>query len=408
MAASGSEEETDASVLRSISGETTRLCAERYRQTLEAVILTGSLARGEATLVGQAGRTVLLGDAEFLLFFAPHALLPAMQELEALCRQAEGALLAQGVVAHISLSAGHPDYLRALPPHIFAYELRTCGQVVWGDSNLLSLISLFPPTEIPFEDAWRLLSNRMVELLEPGAEPAAGMYRTIKLYLDMATSFLVFVGEYAPTYRERADRLRSFMDRGNPGFTSPIRPREFVSRVDLCTRLKLEPSALRAHPDLVSGPTAARFASEAVTHARLLWRWELDRLTGAGAELSDDELLDAWMRMQPLAERLRGWLYVLRRQAWRPGWRKSMRWAKHGWRASPRYWIYAASSELLFQPRGLDGLAAPAERTTSSPARWRTVLPVVDRGKSHDLHSSGGLAADILSDYREFVVDTRA
>src|SRR5207244_1226919 len=140
----------------------------------------------------------LLGDGEFLLIFHARAGLPPAADLSRLCRGIEEELQRQRIRCHLSLSAAHATYLQRLKPHIFAYELRACGQVIWGEPDILSLIPSFSPADIPAEDGWRLLCNRIIEELEVVGDLAEGQehlsrelyYCTVKLYLDMATSLL--------------------------------------------------------------------------------------------------------------------------------------------------------------------------------------------------------------------------
>src|SRR5204862_702462 len=90
-----------------------------------------------------------------------------------------------------------------------------CGQAIWGDAGALALIPDFSPSEIPLEDGWRLLCERIVEQLSVADQllewrptlSAEAHYQTVKLYLDMATSFLLFSGVYAATCREPSKRL---------------------------------------------------------------------------------------------------------------------------------------------------------------------------------------------------------
>lgn len=385
---------------RAISEETARLCAERFGRALKAVVLTGSLARDEATVIPDAGGVRLLSDAEFLLVFDPLAALPSPAAVEALRRQVEAALAARYLRPCLTLSAAHPRYLQRLQPHIFAYELRTCGRVIWGDPGILSLIPAFSESQIPLEDAWRLLANRLVELLAEVTGPIEAGYRLVKLYLDMATSFLLFVGEYAPTYRARAARLRALADRTRPGPEWPFLLDAFATRVAHCTQLKLQGTAAWDTNVL---------AQEAVADARLLWRWELSRLTGASPDLPDHQLLDSWMRMQPFRQRARGWLYLLRQHGWRRGWSWYVRSMRRGWRASPRYWIYAASSDLLFAKHRPDGSPVLHAPGTAISTGWRRVVPVAtNAGDPESPHAADGLAGAILSNYRQFLVDTRA
>src|SRR6185295_7098903 len=78
-----------------------------------------------------------------------------------------------------------------------------------------------------------------------------------------------------------------------------------------------------------------------IERARRLWRWELARLSGASSELSDHALLDVWLRCQPVTDRARGWLHVLRKCGWHRSWRLWPRWARLARRGSPRYLVYS-------------------------------------------------------------------
>ena len=406
-----------ATALRgAICEETTRLCAQQHGDLLRAIVLTGSLARDEATFVEEKEGRTLLGDAEFFLIFDERAALPPASDLDTLGRGIKDNLLRRGMRCHVTLSAVHPAYLRKLQPHIFAYELKVSGQVVWGESQVLSLIPQFLPPDIPLEDAWRLLCNRMIEQLELADELAGGSkalspnlhYRIVKLFLDMATSFLLFVGAYAPTYRERAEKLKLLADSG-PDDAYPFSVRDFAERVAACTQFKLTGTGQSSVSATLGEDGAGLvFWEEAIAYARLLWRWELARLTNTKGQVSSRELCARWMRFQPLHYRLRGWLYVLRKRGWHRSWSEWPRWARRSWRASPRYWVYAAASTLFFR---LPCLLRPACQRPKTDANWEEVrgwLPMSKPGPGNDCPSWQQLASEIVWNYHEFVMETRA
>ncbi len=460
---------------------TTQLCAEELGDRLRAIVLTGSLARDEATFVSEEKRWTLLGDIEFLLVFAEHASLPPSLAIESLRQKIEDGLSGRGIICHLGLSAVHPQYLRKVRPHIFAYELRTHGQVVWGEPQILSLMPAFSSSDIPLEDAWRLLSNRMVELLEvagqwlesPGVLSRDVHYRAIKLYLDMATSFLLFQGAYEPTYQGRAHALRLLYPASEGASRDragrfPFDLQGFSDRVSACTALKLgqesslghdlaselngggntlslvschisadgelgnprstlpsPPWGRRAGGEGVSSKTDCDKTLDAIECAHQLWRWELARLTRVEGRLSDRELLRKWIELQPLGKRLRGWAYVLRKCRWHRSWRHWPHWLRRGWRASPRYSVYAAAAELFFR---LPGLLRAASHRQDTDSDWRELLswlpvaavgacPGRDRRQDSGLPSRAGserrygwrqVASEIAWNYHEFVEGTRA
>ena len=330
-----------------ICEETTRVCAARYGPGLRAVVLTGSLARDEATFLEEGTSWRLLGDADFFLVFHRRSRLPSQMEIDAATREIEEALRKRGLAAEVGLAPVDISYLAGLPNHISPYELRSCGQVVWGDGDILSHVPEFAPAQISLEDAWRLLANRIIELLEAVAsegdvELPQVQYRVVKLFLDMATSYLLFAGRYRPTYRGREQALRSMAGETAETSGRPFPLRSFAERVSACTRFKTEGCGLTVTP--------VELWDDAVRFGRLLWQWELSQLTGAPGHLEASELMSRWMDRQPIKAKVHGWASVLRRSGWWRSWRQWPRWVRLGRRSSPRFWVYRVAAELLMEP----------------------------------------------------------
>jgi hypothetical protein len=403
---------SEVAALRTVVGEKTAvLCARDYAPGLRAVVLTGSLARNEATWVRQARGWRLLGDAEFFLVFEPGARLPSRPVLSVLEGEIRTILEPNGIVAHVQLAPVHAVYFTGLRPHIFAYELRVCGRVVWGDASILTLIPGFPAADIPLEDAWRLLANRMIEHLEAVAATGTGAasvpeglcYRTAKLYLDMATSLLVFAGCYAPTYKERRRRLEILATAAetDEGWPFPLGP--FSQQVNLSTDLKLNGESRE------STALGWQVWRQGVQYARLLWRWELARLTHGGPAVEGSELMQTWRRRQPFAQRLRGWMFVCRTCGGVRSWRWWPRWVRLFAGGSPRSWAYSAAYGLFCQlPEVLEAGVdprAPAQ-LAEEVMSW---LPVVRRPwtKSTKL-GWGELVDEVVWNYQRFLEPTRA
>jgi len=392
-----------------ICGVVQRECTRCFSGLLKALISTGSLTRDEATIIRTEESWVVRGDAEFMLVFEKNAALPATAALGGVRRRIESDLLQQKIECKIDLSAVHPSYFQRLPAHIFAYELKHCGQVIWGDDRILQFIPDWPVHDLSLQDAWRLLCNRMIEVLECAAEltndenpPSAALhYKILKLYLDMATSFLVFVRAYAPNYQERRKILRRFADERTKAGEYPFEVGILANRVDDCTDQKIQMQCNTTRPLDLSWRDALEIA-----HA--LWRWELARLAGAREQVSDRELFAQWMRIQPLGDRTRGWVYVLRASGWLKSYRHWLRWSRLGWKASPRYWIYFVASTVLFQLVADENSSSRQEQQ----ADWSSLgglLPVRKTpARAQDQPSWESLASDVVWNYHKFVVGTRA
>ena len=327
-------------LVKTICAEVIETCVREY-SGVRAIVLTGSTARGEGTFRCDAGALRVLGDAEFLLVFDDSGELPSCEEMSALSGRIQNALAqCHGITCSIDLSPAYVGYFRKMQPHIFGYEVRECGRVVWGNTAVLDEIPSFQASEIPLEDGWRLLCNRIIEQLDPRleADPDRLRYQTVKLYLDMATSLLLFTGRYAPTYRDRAENLRALASGADSNWPFPLY--EFAELVSEATEWKT-----RLPQDALS--ELRIFQQPAIPFATQLWRWELQRLTGMANGASAGSLMRCRMKQQLVTQRWRGWVHVLRAEGWFRSWRNWPHWALLAMRGSPRYWIYAACAELI-------------------------------------------------------------
>ena len=247
--------------------------AEAFPRGLRALVLTGSIARREGTWVYDDDNYNLRGDAEFIVVFADRVRLPSARFIERLAHTIELRLQAASVHAHIGLSPVDPGYLRKLQPHIFAYELVQHGRVVWGERHIFELAPRFSPADIPLDDGLRLLMNRMIELLEvlctsrstPAEDKccAAVNYRAMKLWLDMATSFLLFHRRYKSTYRSRAESLAQMASEcaagDNTSVDSPIQ--WTILRNELRLRLTINLGPARGRPPFPAEICATSFTT---------------------------------------------------------------------------------------------------------------------------------------------------
>jgi hypothetical protein len=393
-----------------VAQTTGELCAKHFGASLRAVVLVGSLARDEGSIVENDGLLNFVSDAEFILILRDSLPIPRAADVANLTRMIEAQLALQSIRCHIALGYSHCQYLREMLPHIFAYEMKATGRVVFGETDVISLIPKFVPSDIPMEDAWRLLSNRMIETAEVLAEisghavgpvPPLVVYRVIKLYLDMATSLLLFLGEYAPSYRQRSENLAalSASDEGLEMVPFPLGP--FSKMVNVCTGVKLSPTALpEAFANWNWVADACQFASD-------LWIWELGRITGAREGTSPTELCLRAIRQQPLAARLRGWFYALRHRGWHRSARQWPRWISLARTASPRYWLYAATGEVFLRPEMLlmghsDKFAAPSDCHMLS-----NYLPLIPPSSSPAVRDRQTLLRAIAWNYHEFLEGTR-
>ncbi len=138
---------------------------------MRALVLTGSMARDEASFVPQGTGWKTLGDAEFMVVLPSRTSSALQLKLQ---REIDRALSSAKINCDVTLSPTTITGLERMKPRIFTYELRTMGRVIWGDPGILARIPNFSATEIERADAWEMLGNRMIEYLEATAETSKG------------------------------------------------------------------------------------------------------------------------------------------------------------------------------------------------------------------------------------------
>ena len=381
--------------------------SSEYRDALDAIVLTGSMARDEATCLWNGKLWTILGDAEFLLLLGKNRR-PSEVDLPGVRQKIESLLRPQRIQCSIDLGLVPPDYFQRLPPHIFSFELKSCGKQVFGQTDVLSQIPSFLSAQISKEDAWRLLCNRLVELLEYSDDLWVSdtkqterlRYKLVKLYLDMATSFLVFKEHYAPTYAERCANMLSLAERA-AGTNGPnIDLVEFVKLVSFCTQAKLNPTEV--------GPDAPMLAGrEAIRTAQSIWRWELQSLTGSSGSMSDSDLMREISSRQSLTQRLRGWAFAGREIGLVRSLRALPRWLWLATKSSPRNLIYSVGTTLLFDFTKSTGWKHnPNQCDLGSLAQLLPIQSFAEQKSS--TFDWTDLARAVFQNYERFVLKTRA
>ena len=227
----------------------------------------------------------------------------------------------------IGLGAVSPEFFDTLRPRIFTYELKSEGRVICGDRHILERVPRYDKSALSREDAWRMLNHRMIELLaKVAAAPSLDgpltpslKYALTKLYLDMATSYLVFAGGYQSSYAARASELRRFAAQDGSPEQLPFDFGMFCSRISECMQYKLTGTWLG-----VGEPR--EFLEEGISYAMQLWSWETAKLSGSRG-IPVKAMIAAMGHRQTLAERLRGWASLLRRVSSQTAKQNWLRWS---------------------------------------------------------------------------------
>jgi len=281
---------------------------------IEALLLIGAPARGDATVAKTDDGWASLSDVDLVCLTSPTAderalsarLGPALAELN-------------GKLAGISpgVDVGfktHAD-LASPAPYISNYECLLSPLVVWGNERAIEGVAPPDIRSIPPAESLRLAHNRIVETLlaRRDLEAAASerstalrvLYRIAKLALDGATALLYLARKVPPTYAARVEAFEREMGgrRTEPALES-FRP-------DLAAwaafKSTADPEALRALPELsdAAPETAARRVwLRYAGYAESIWRLTLGATVDADLRGSEMSLVAAqYRRLESPAKR---------------------------------------------------------------------------------------------------------
>ena len=353
------------------------------KEHLEAVILAGSLARGEGSVLLKPDGFRLLGDVEFLVILRPPFDWPEVRrQMVALSRQATREFGKNGCIASIEYQPAGMVYLRRnIRPCIFAYDLFHHGKVVWGRVDIMSEIRAFNVGDIPRNDAVELILNRMMELLvqgnpgKEGPDRVAHNYQLVKTTLDLAGSALAFTGQYVSPYSQRGQPFETLIQSNLELRTALPNPGKFKNDLELAIRCKLAPTEY-----CLERKDLTQRISSTLAWAKGIWVWEMRKLLDLPSG-NFWSLLDGYIRHESIRERLKGWLKYYRHPLRPRGTLDPVRTGRLALRASPRTLIYAAA--LLSYEGMQDGSDDWKQRVTS-------LLPLPVQAQNGDVLSHIG------------------
>ncbi|VAV85699.1 hypothetical protein MNBD_DELTA01-1782 [hydrothermal vent metagenome] len=329
---------------------------------MTALILTGSIARGEGSFMRtRKGRVSLLGDVEFLLVAKDPA------QARALAGKVEhifsDILRGIGIEPDLDVGSVTPEYFKNLKPHIFAVELKVHGKVLVGDRSILALIPDFDAGDIPRWDGLHLLFNRMVEhmklyeglLYGDARDIQRANYMNLKLTLDLGGSLLVFQNNYKPTYRERAELITGCVQSiADPQTRSGLA--SLPEDVRYWTSVKFNPvmdEVMRWNGDeskieVFRSNVHKRFL-EIKEMMKVLWIWEMNHYLELEWTNDPHKLINRYRKSEGLRLRLRGWAkWIVRNRRSGKGIAQQLLLLKTFRKGSPRTLIYACAALLYF------------------------------------------------------------
>jgi hypothetical protein len=371
--------------IRSALAECVAVVTERLAAPgLVAIVLTGSFARGEGTVLPVADTLRVLGDFEFFVVLSGRPEAGLRRQMTAWGREASARLATLGVRVDVEFGPVGLSFLRSRArPSIFVHDLRHHGKVLWGRPDVLHLVPWFEAGAIPRDDAVRLIFNRIIEQLATwerlegldGDELLDAAYQRLKLTLDVAGSALAFAGMHTSIYRERPAAFARLLAE-TPSLETTLDV-EFTDELERAARAKLDPAAAldTLGPAGVAGEQRLwlrRRMLSAVPVTTAVLRWELQALLQTRAPLP--ELLTRYARRASLGRRVWDWAKLFLNPLPAPLPISHLRAARLFWWSTPRGLVYAAGGRA-YQELG---------RRASTGEELTHLLPLATHARPRD------------------------
>lgn len=255
----------------------TRLATEmvlaRTGPTLEALLLSGSHATGDAVWADIEGRARCLSDLDL------YAVLPDERSCEA-SRQGRwtseqsGRLAEAGAWGPVEVAYLTRPGLARMTARPGTITLRIAGRVLHGDASTLALVPDVSVADIDFEERLALLENRGAELLggkpgSSGARPESrwlARHATFKVALDLAGLLTLEAGQWPARVRERV----AIAERRLHERPMPVTPDEPADALPAVWRRAI---AWRAAPSApVAGQDSQEWLAVVRQWCRMWWR----------------------------------------------------------------------------------------------------------------------------------------
>ncbi|MGH9647003.1 MAG: hypothetical protein ACRD4E_09330 [Bryobacteraceae bacterium] len=314
---------------RELQAVSEQVRARTRRYSALGLILTGSFARGEATLLADPEVGVRwLSDIECLVVFPADKRRAPIAEVDQLLRGIESERNLQssniGSGIKLELRSIQTPRLARLRPAIFSREFLAHGKLLWGEPAALPWPRWYHAgSEIPAADGFRLLNNRIMEQLavrlndERGSEDRISRsYWVSKFWIDLATSLSIFLHCYVTTYLGRQASIET---------TLAARPELFGDSFGRLFVTRLKESMAIKGGKLSAFNSYNGSLNEAASAAAEVWGWESDQLTGRSLGRGDwKSIVSRLRRAQTPSQTLRDWAKLLLRRGGRHDSRPSL------------------------------------------------------------------------------------
>ncbi len=227
---------------------------------LKAIILSGGYGRGEGAVELINKKPKLINDFDIYLITKKQLSDHFLEELGKKCAR----LIGKGGLEYpencnmkfdfntffnVDLRCITYQKLKYLSPLVRYFEMKNSTTLIWGE-DIRKLIPDMEPSDLPFSEGVRLLSNRMMNMFlsmkpeylekKPSHDEIGIVnYYICKAYLACCEALLLYSGEFRATYGERKKRFLEIYKEKFPDLHE-ILP-ELTEKIDFMTEYKFNP-----------------------------------------------------------------------------------------------------------------------------------------------------------------------
>jgi len=187
--------------------------------SVKSIILTGSLARKEGSVIFHGERVEIFSDYD-LIVHSKRVTQKIRRKLGNLAKRLTDKFSKEGLVSHVEIVPISTHTLSNMTSCMFALELKKHGRSLYGEDHRKTMPDL-KATDIQQKDSLKMLHNRIAGVLAC-FDPAIFLrmekrdlslaklliYHIAKNYVDMGSSLLSFKKMYVCSYRERVGVLK--------------------------------------------------------------------------------------------------------------------------------------------------------------------------------------------------------
>ena len=226
-----------------------QILKEIGKENIDGILLCGSFATGEGSIVLSSFGTLFLSDIDIVVVINSlsihQSVLSGKRKLGSKCERLWGDAKFRG---KINIGIYYSTELYSLPPNPGVYDMKEKGLIFFEREGFANRIPLYRPNDITREEAIILIENRVVALLgahrliyEKDKESSLELiYEVSRVYTDILICAMIFTGEYRTGYKSRLEFLKENREHK---VLSELFPFDMLKKIEEWTLLKLDPSS---------------------------------------------------------------------------------------------------------------------------------------------------------------------